>query len=96
MPFFKALFKPDAPLAFTNLNWTLAAAGDQKITVGLGLINSTGTAILLAVLATILVSGKSLGVARSNDLKKPARNYGFPSPPSASFLPLPNSLLTPA
>lgn len=71
LPFFKALFKPGAPLDFTNLGWTLAAAGEQKITVGLGLINSTGTAILLAVIATILVSGKSLGITRAMaDLKK--------------------------
>lgn len=71
LPVFKALFKPGAPLDFTNLGWTLVQVGEHKISVGLGLINSTGTAILLAVIATILLSGKSLGAARAvADLKK--------------------------
>lgn len=71
LPFFKALFKPGAALSFTNLNWVLAEAGDSKISIGLGLINSTGTAILLAVIATVLISGSSLGMARAAaDLKK--------------------------
>lgn len=74
LPAFKALFKPDAIFSFTNLSWVLATQGDKKIGIDIGLINSTGTAILMAVIATILISGKSLGIAQAlADLKKTAK-----------------------
>lgn len=71
LPPFKALFKEGAALSFTNLGWTLAQNSSSKISIALPLINSTGTAILAAVILTILLSGKtlSLGTALA-DLRK--------------------------
>ncbi|MDO4641950.1 MAG: L-lactate permease [Neisseria sp.] len=71
LPLFKSLFKADAVLSFTNLSWVLAETGGKKIGVDIAVINSTGTAILFAVIATILISGKSLGLSRAvADLRK--------------------------
>ncbi|MBV7433751.1 L-lactate permease [Cardiobacteriaceae bacterium TAE3-ERU3] len=71
LPAFKAMFAPGAPLSFTNLGWTLAQHDESRIAINLGLLNSTGTAILLAVIATILISGKNLGISQAlSDLKK--------------------------
>ncbi|ULO01768.1 L-lactate permease [Campylobacter sp. RM5004] len=70
-PWFKSLFGTDAALAFTNLKLSFASLGDlavikpslveggkagtQALSVGIPLINTPGTAILFAAIASIYI-----------------------------------------
>lgn len=59
MPFFKALFKTDAPFAFTNLSFQLleTTPSGAPITLNISLVSVVGTAIFITIILTIIGTG---------------------------------------
>lgn len=75
LPVFKDLFKPDGALAFTKLTFGLPGS---TLSSSLDLISSTGTAILLAGLTTILTT-ESIGFTKAFELfKKTIKEFWIP------------------
>lgn len=89
MPFFKKLFLPGGALSFLTaaipLPGTMSEATHKSIVLNFNIIGQTGTAILLTIIITLLLSKIQHLKMQDFYLEKLLKSYGFLSLLFVSF-----------